>query len=115
MINVIKNIGAYLNKFHECKNEELPLNFDYENNVGVYFEINNKSDYEYKDVYYMDIHFLSSKKNKLKLLELLETYEKNLSKNVIGNYRITPRDPKILDAKDDAYEHFILNLYINAY
>ena len=115
MINVIKNIGAYLNKFHECKNEELPLNFDYENNVGVYFELNNKIDSGYKNIYLLNIHFISSKKNKLKLLELLETYEKNLSKNVIGNYRITPRDPKILDAKDDEYEHFMSNLYINAY
>ena len=115
MINIIKTMGAYLNKFHECKNEELPLNFDYENNVGVYFEINNKSDYEYKDVYYMDIHFLSSKKNKLKLLELLDTYEINLNNKVVENYRIISRTPKIIDAQDDKYEHFILNLYINAY
>ncbi|WP_338659732.1 hypothetical protein QJR30_07630 [Paraclostridium sordellii] len=115
MISTIRTIGDYLNTFHECNNEELSLDFNYDKNVGMYFELNNFRNVEYKDIITLDIHFISSKKNKVKLLELLERVDKSTHKKSLSNFRIFRKDVYLIDAQDDKYEHFILSYNVNKY
>lgn len=115
MINTINTIGKYLNTFHKCGNEELPLDFNYEANIGMYFELNNFRNVEYKDVITLDIHFITCKKNKVEMLSLLEMVDQSTHKKSLNNFRILRKDVYLIDAKDDKYEHFILSYNVNKY
>lgn len=115
MIDTIKKIGKHLNTFHECLNEELPLDFDYDNEVGMYFELNTILGHEYKDVITLDIHFVSLKSKLNELLFLVDTVDKETNKKIINNIRITKKPVWLIDTKDDEYEHWILSYNLNKY
>lgn len=115
MIDTIKKIGKHLNTFHECLNEELPLGFDYDNEVGMYFELNTISGYGYKDVITLDIHFVSLKSKINELFLLVDMIDKETNKKTLNNLIIIRKPVWLINTKDDEYEHWILSYNINKY
>lgn len=115
MINTIKEIGKHLNTFNLCLGEELPLDFDYSKKIGMYFDLNSITRYEYKDVIPCDIHFVSLKSKKSELLFLVDIVDKQTNKKIIGNLRFTKKNIWLINTKDDEYEHWILCYNLNKY
>ena len=93
------DLNKYLNDIYKetnlsdkVYNTELPLNFDFSNNIGIYFEVNSVDDGSYKNVFSIDIHFYSTDINKINLLKIIEIFDKNLNKKNISNYWITHKN-----------------------
>lgn len=105
-----------LNQIHTTENGELSLDYNFiSNKVGVYFNLKNKSDNEYKDVATLDIHFYSLDSNKIDLLKLVDVYDLALNKKQFLNYWITRKNVYLITLKEDNKWHYILTYNVNKY
>lgn len=95
---------------------ELPLEFDFtKNKVGVYYTINNIADEHYKGVATLDINFYCLQSNKVEMLKLLNTIDKQLNKKSFKEYWITHKNVYLISLKEDDKLHYILSYNVNNY
>lgn len=116
------DLNKYLNDIYKetnlsdkVYNTELPLNFDFSNNIGIYFAVNSVDDGSYKNVFSIDIHFYSTDINKINLLKIIEIFDKNLNKKNISNYWITHKNVYCISLKEEDLYHSILSYNVNKY
>lgn len=99
--------------YSDMVNGELPLNFDFANKLGVYFEIKGASDGEYKSVATLNVHFYGMSNFKIDMLKLIDLFHSKLNKYDFELGWITPKVIYLIDAKEPDKEHKILTYDIN--
>ena len=115
MQNMIKSIGKKLNTYHRCLNQELPLDYDYDKDFGMYFMITNISTTGYKDVATLDIHFIGLDKHKGSMYLAISRIAKEMDKELIEDLWLTKKSNWYIDTRDNEYNHIILTFDINRY
>lgn len=105
-----------LNSIHEVNNDELPLDYDFiKNKVGIYFNLTNVTDNEYKETITLDVHFYTLEENKIDLLKLVDTFDNALNKKQFENYWLTHKNIYLIPLKEEDKYHYILTYNVNKY
>lgn len=105
-----------LSAINNVDNSELPLNYDFnKNKVGIYYKLTNVSDYDYKDVITLDVHFYSLIENKIDLLKLVDIFDEELNKKDFDNYWLTHKNVYLITLIEDDKVHYILTYNVNKY
>lgn len=94
---------------------DLPLDFDFKNNIGIYYSINNIQDSEYKKESSVDLVFSCRKEEKIKMLEVLQKFDEELNKKSIGEYFITHKLIYLIPIKDGDFYYYTLSYNVNCY
>ena len=115
LYKIISNICELINLKDRVYVDDLPVNFNFKNNVGIYYKINNIQDSEYKKESSLDITFVCRKEEKIKMLEILGAFDEKLNKKVIDNYFITHKLVYLIPVKDGDYYYYTLSYNINCY
>lgn len=122
MFKFEKDLFKILNDIYETtdlKNRiyvnDLPLDFDFKNNIGIYYSINNIQDSEYKKESSVDLVFSCRKEEKIKMLEVLQKFDEELNKKSIGEYFITHKLIYLIPIKDGDFYYYTLSYNVNCY
>jgi hypothetical protein len=97
----------------EIKSNNESNDFDYANNIGMFYSMPSVIDTEYKDTIPLTINLVSAKENKITMQDLANTFDTNLNKAKLEHCRIVRQNSYFSSFIDDMnLSNIVLSYYI---
>lgn len=112
-IEIIKGLLLLL-KPYKVYTDELPLNYDFNLDSGIYYILDGVTDESYKDMYNLEIHIVGLDKFKLDIIKLCETLHLKLNKKepTLKSRIIAKNVRRNYLREKDGKHHYILEYYV---
>ncbi|WP_160678757.1 hypothetical protein [Clostridium sp. C8-1-8] len=97
----------------EIKSSNENNDFDYVNNIGMFYSMPSVIDTEYKDTIPLTINLVSAKENKIAIQDLANTFDTGLNKVKLEHCRIVRQNSYFSSFIDDMnLNNIVLSYYI---
>lgn len=112
-VEIIKGLLSLL-KPYKVYPDDLPLNYDFTLESGIYYILDSITDGIYKDMYNLEIHIVGLDKYKLDIIRLCETLHLKVNKKepTLKSRIITKNVRRNYLREEDEKHHYILEYYI---
>lgn len=114
MITVVQEeVYSLFDNLCRIESDELGVNFDFNNEIGVYYNMSNILDMEYKNTIPLIITLVGIKNNKIEMQELAKEIDAKLNKAILTNSRIVRQNTYFNSFIDDEEKNnIVLSYYI---
>lgn len=117
MINIIEAlVKAFTDNQLNIYEDNLPFNYDLKNQVGLFYNIDNVQDEDYRQDISFTINLVATKKNRYKQLAVLTRVEAILNKiELTADTQIIKKNVYLNTLNEEDKKTFILEFWIKNY